>query len=90
VAKDAKYGVVNGRWRNIYEPLGEGIVKWDTFFGYMKEFGYTRPITLHVEYHTFDEKDTSLTIGQKRTAAFKHMKRDVDFLKQKKKVAGLV
>jgi sugar phosphate isomerase/epimerase len=90
VAKDAKYGMVNGRWRNIYQPLGEVIVKWDTFFGYMKEFGYTGPISLHVEYHMFDEEDTSLTIEQKRKAALKHMKRDVDFLKQKKKEAGLV
>lgn len=90
VAKDAKYGMVNGRWRNIYQPLGEGIVKWDTFFGYLKDFGYTGPISLHVEYHMFDEKDTSLTIEQKRKAALKHMKRDVDFLKQKKKEAGLV
>ena len=90
VAKDAKYGMVNGRWRNIYQPLGEGIVKWDTFFGYLKEFGYTGPITLHVEYHMFDEKDSSLSIEYKRKAALKHMQRDVDFLKQKRKEAGLV
>jgi len=90
VAKDAKYGKVNGRWRNVYEPLGGGIVDWDAFMGHLKEFGYTGPISLHVEYHMFDEKDTSLTVEQKRKSVLTHMKRDVAFLKNKLKESGLV
>ena len=90
VAKDAKYGKVNGRWRNVYQPLGEGIVKWEKFFEYLKEFGYTGPISLHVEYHMYDEKDPSIPVSQKRKISLEHMKRDVDFLNQKKKEAGLV
>ena len=90
VAKDAKYGKVNGRWRNVYEPLGGGIVDWDAFMGYLKEFGYTGPISLHVEYHMFDEEDKSLTVEQKKKAALKHMKQDVAFLKNKLKESGLV
>ena len=60
---------MNGRWRNIYQPLGEGIVKWDSFFEYLKEFGYTGPISLHVEYHMYDEKDPSVPVGKKRKIA---------------------
>ena len=90
VAKDASYGKVNGRWRNVYQPLGEGIVKWDAFFGFLKETNYAGPISLHVEYHMFDEEDPSLTVEQKQKSALLHMKRDVDFLKTNMKEAGLV
>jgi L-ribulose-5-phosphate 3-epimerase len=90
VAKDAKYDRVNGRWGNVYLPLGEGIVDWDTFLGYLKKFGYAGPISLHVEYEMYDEEDQSLTVEQKRKSALKHMKRDVAFLKEKMKKAGLI
>ena len=90
VAKDAKYEKVNGRWRNVYRPLGEGIVDWDVFLGYLNKFGYTGPISLHVEYPMFDEEDHSLTLEQKRKSSIKHMKRDVAFLKNKLKEASLI
>lgn len=90
VAKDAQYGKVNGRWRNVYKPLGEGIVDWDAFFGYLKKFGFNGPISLHVEYHMYDEKDPSVTVEQKRISSLKHMKQDVAFLKGKLKESGLV
>ncbi|MEE9463158.1 MAG: sugar phosphate isomerase/epimerase family protein [Bacteroidales bacterium] len=90
VAKDAKYEKVKGKWKNVYMPLGEGIVDWDAFLGYLKEFGFTGPISLHVEYHMYDEEDKSLTVEQKRKGAIKHMKQDVAFLKNKLKESGLV
>lgn len=90
VAKDAKYDKMNGRWRNVYLPLGEGIVDWDSFLGYLKESGYTGPISLHVEYPMYDEDDQSLTVEQKRKGAMNHMKKDVAFLREKMKQAGLI
>ncbi len=90
VAKDARYEKVNGRWRNVYRPLGEGIVDWDVFLGFLKEFGYTGPISMHFEYPMFDEEDKSLTIEQKRKGTIKHMQRDVAFLKNKLKESGLI
>lgn len=89
VAKDAKLEKVNGRWRNVYRPLGEGIVDWNVFLAYLKGFGFTGPISLHFEYPMYDEKDKSLSIEQKRKGAIKHMQKDLAFLKNKLKESGL-
>jgi len=65
-------------------------VDWDSFLGYLKESGYTGPISLHVEYPMYDEEDQSLTVEQKRKGAMNHMKKDVAFLREKMKQAGLI
>jgi len=90
VAKDARLEKVKGNWQNIYVPLGEGIVDFDAFFGYLKVFGFTGPISLHLEYPMYDEEDESLAVEQKRKGALKHIQRDVAFLKNKLKESGLV
>ncbi len=89
VAKDATYEKVNGKWGNVYKPLGEGMVDWDAFLGQLKEFGFTGPISLHVEYPMYNEEDDSLTVEQKRKSTLEYLKRDVDFLRKKMKESGL-
>jgi L-ribulose-5-phosphate 3-epimerase len=90
VAKDARLEKVNGRWRNVYQPLGEGMVDWDAFLGHLKAFDFTGPISLHLEYPLYDEEDTSQTLEQKRKSTLKHIRRDVAFLKNKLRESGLV
>jgi sugar phosphate isomerase/epimerase len=90
VVKDARLEKVKGKWQNVYVPLGEGIVDFDAFFGYLKEFGFTGPISLHLEYPMYDEEDESMSVEQKRKSTLKYLQQDVAFLQKKMKESGLV
>jgi sugar phosphate isomerase/epimerase len=89
VFKDSKWEKIKGKWRAVYVPLGEGIIEVDRFLGYLKESGFSGPVSMHFEYPFYDESDTSITLKQKRQIALSHIKRDVDFLNQKLKESGL-
>lgn len=89
VFKDSKWEKVNGKWTAVNVPLGEGMVDTDKFLQYLKEFNFSGPISLHLEYPMFDHSDRSLNFEQKRKSALKHIKRDTDYLKQKLSEFGL-
>jgi len=90
VVKDRKWEKVNGKWKSVNVPLGEGIVNLDKFLGYLKEFGFSGPISIHFEYPFFDESDHTLSLDKKRKIAVKHITRDVAYLKEKLKEAELI
>lgn len=81
--KDYRWEKVNGQWKALHVPLGEGMVDLTKFFGYLKEFGFEGPISLHIEYSMFDDKDKSLSLAQKRKIAVGYLKHDMDYLKEK-------
>ena len=90
VVKDRAWKKENGEWDDVNVPLGEGFTDLDRFLGYLKEFGFTGPISIHFEYPIFDHDDKTLTLEQKRKSAVKHISRDVAFLKNRMKEAGLI
>ncbi len=90
VVKDSKWEKVNGKWKAVNVPLGEGMVDLDGFFGYLKEFDFSAPISIHFEYPLFDKSDKSLTLEQKRKSALKNIRQDVTCLKRKLKESGLI
>jgi L-ribulose-5-phosphate 3-epimerase len=83
VIKDFRWEKVNNTWRTVNVPLGEGMVDFSRFFGFLKEFGFSGPISMHFEYPFFDEKDTTLTLNQKRKKAIEYISKDFEFLKSK-------
>ena len=88
--KDFRWEKVKGKWKDIHVPLGEGMVDFEKFFGYLREFEFAGPISLHIEYPMYDLNDTSLTYEQKRKAAMKNLKHDMVFLKEKLSESGLI
>ncbi|HEC41361.1 MAG TPA: sugar phosphate isomerase/epimerase [Bacteroides sp.] len=89
VVKDFKWEKINGKWKMVNVPLGEGMVDFDEFLGYLKNFSFEGPVDIHCEYPFFDSKDKSLTLEQKRKAALSYMKKDVEFIRQKMMEFGL-
>ena len=89
VVKDSKWEMKDGKWKTTNVPLGEGMVDLDMFLGYLKEFDFAGPVSLHFEYPLYDEDDNTLTLEQKRKSAVEHITHDVSFLKNKLKAAGL-
>ena len=87
--KDFRWEKVKGIWKTIHVPLGEGMVDIGKFLGYLKEFEFKGPISLHIEYSMFNENEKSLSMGQKRKIAMGYMKHDMAYLKEKMSESGL-
>ena len=89
VVKDFIWEKNNGKWKMKNVPMGEGMVDFDEFFGILREYDFTGPVSMHFEYPFFDEDDQSLTITQKTKSALDNIKRDVSFLRTKMSESGL-
>ena len=81
VIKDFKWGQVDGKWKPINTPLGEGMVDFNRYFSLLKKYGINVPISLHLEYDLggAEHGATKLTIDKKEV--FSKMKKDLNFLK---------
>ena len=81
VIKDFKWGKVDGKWKRLHAPLGEGMVDFKRYFQLLKENKINVPISLHVEYDLGGaEKGGNPTIEHKEV--FKRIKHDLDFVRR--------
>lgn len=82
VIKDFKWGQVDGKWKPINTPLGEGMVDFNRYFSLLKKYEINVPVSLHLEYDLggAEHGATELTIDKKEV--FKRMKKDLTFLKE--------
>ncbi|MCM4151454.1 sugar phosphate isomerase/epimerase [Arenibacter sp. N53] len=82
VIKDFKWGNVNGQWKPINTPLGEGMVDFDRYFTLLKKYGINVPVSLHLEYELGGSEHgaTKITIDKKEV--FAQMKKDLTFLQE--------
>ncbi len=81
VIKDFKWGQVDGKWKPINTPLGEGMVDFNRYFSLLKKYKINVPISLHLEYDLggAEHGATKITIDKKEV--FQQMKKDLTFLK---------
>lgn len=79
VVKDFKWGERDGKAKEIYVPVGEGVVDFKTYFGLLKELGIHGPITFHLEYPLGPEKEMSVAQEKERTIEW--MRKDLNSLK---------
>jgi len=80
VIKDFKWGEKDAKAIEVNVPIGEGIVDFPAYFGLVKELGIQGPITLHLEYPMFPEKE--MTKAEMKAHAIQLMRKDVDALKK--------
>lgn len=50
VFKDFKWEIVDGKWRFVSTPIGEGMVDFRRYFRMLKDAGMNYPVSLHAEY----------------------------------------
>ncbi|MUU76993.1 sugar phosphate isomerase/epimerase family protein [Winogradskyella endarachnes] len=50
VLKDYKWAKVNGKYKVINVPIGEGMVDFIKYFKLLKSYGLNPPVSLHLEY----------------------------------------
>jgi sugar phosphate isomerase/epimerase len=81
VIKDFKWGKVDGRWKRIFTPLGEGMVDFKRYFELLKKNNIIVPMSIHVEYDLGGaENGGNPTIEHKEV--FKRIKHDLDFVRR--------
>lgn len=82
VIKDFKWGLVDGKWKPVNVPLGEGMVDFKRYFRLLKKYKINVPISLHLEYDLggAEHGATNLSISEKEV--FAHMKKDLVYLRE--------
>ena len=77
VLKDFKWGQVNGKWKIVNVPIGDGMVDFDAYFKLLKSLGLKPPVCLHLEYPLggADKGKYKITVDHK--VVFDAMRKDL-------------
>lgn len=82
VIKDFKWGQVNGKWKPINTPLGQGMVDFNRYFSLLKKYQINVPVSLHLEYDLGGAEHGSSKINIHKKQVFAQMKKDLTFLQE--------
>jgi len=85
VIKDFRWEAANGQAELVNVPLGEGIIDFDTYFGYLRKFEIKGPVSLHMEYPLFPDQENMPVKEKKKKRALNAIKRDLAVLKTQMK-----
>ena len=77
VLKDYKWGRINGKWKVINTPIGEGMVDFDKFFKLLKKFKLKPPVSLHLEYSLGGAEKGYSSISVDKKMVFDAMTKDL-------------
>ena len=83
-AEDAK-----GAWREEWKPIGEGMVKFNQFFGMVAETDFNGPLQLHFEYPLGGANNGARTLTIPRDQVLATMKKDLSAVRGHLAQAGL-
>lgn len=82
VIKDFKWAKVNGKWKPVHVPLGEGMVDFNRYFSLLKAYDIQVPVSLHVEHDLGGAERGASTINISKKEVFLRIKKDLTFLKE--------
>lgn len=77
VLKDFKWGKVNGKWRIVNVPIGEGMVDFSAYFKLLKSFDLKPPTSLHLEYPLGGAEKGRYEINVDQKIVFEAMRKDL-------------
>jgi sugar phosphate isomerase/epimerase len=87
IVKDFKWTRINGVWKAIYVPIGEGMVDFVAYFSLLKKYGIDVPVIIHCEYDLYGaEKGGAPTVDSK--LVFEKIQRDLTFVRNAWERAG--
>ncbi|NNK90060.1 MAG: sugar phosphate isomerase/epimerase [Saprospiraceae bacterium] len=82
VLKDFKWGLVNGKWKIVNTPIGEGMVDFQQYFKLLKEFNINVPVILHLEYPLGGAEKGNRILTVDKSKVFEAMRSDLQKIKQ--------
>jgi len=77
VLKDFRWEKVNGVWKDVRVPIGEGMVNFDKYFKLLKKYKLKPPVSLHFEYPLGGAEYGNREISVDKKVVFDAMKRDL-------------
>ena len=82
VLKDFQWAKVNGQWKAVNVPIGEGMVDFTGYFKLLKTYGLNPPVSLHLEYPLGGAEKGHYEITVDRKIVFDAMKKDLTTVQQ--------
>lgn len=82
VLKDFKWGKVEGKWKIVNTPIGEGMVDFITYFKLLKKLHLQPPVSLHLEYPLGGAEKGKREITVDRSVVYNSMQKDLDAIQK--------
>jgi sugar phosphate isomerase/epimerase len=89
VLKDFKWGKIDGVWRVINTPIGEGMVDFPRFLNMVKDMKIGGPVSMHFEYPLTEKPVEEMDLKIAKKQVMDAMKNDLMMAKKYLKEAGL-
>jgi L-ribulose-5-phosphate 3-epimerase len=80
--KDFKWAEIDGKWRLVSTPIGEGMIDFNRYFRMLKDAGMNYPISLHCEYDLGGAEKGKKDPTMPKEEILAAIKRDVDTVKR--------
>ena len=80
--KDFKWGKVDGKWKAINVPIGEGMVDFSKYFKLLKSYGLNPPVSLHLEYPLGGAEKGKSIISVDKKVVFDAMQKDLQAVRK--------
>ncbi|TAI48398.1 sugar phosphate isomerase/epimerase family protein [Flagellimonas allohymeniacidonis] len=82
VLKDFKWGKVDGQWKVVNVPIGEGMVDFNGYFKLLKGYGLNPPTSLHLEYPLGGAEKGRNKITVDKKVVFDAIKKDLNAIQK--------
>jgi sugar phosphate isomerase/epimerase len=82
VLKDFKWNLVQGQWKVVNTPIGEGMVDFKRYFKLLKMYKINVPATLHLEYPLGGAEHGEKKLKGDSNMVYRAMKKDLNTLKE--------
>ncbi|WP_407557557.1 TIM barrel protein [Winogradskyella sp. 4-2091] len=82
VLKDYKWAKVDGKYKVINVPIGEGMVDFNKYFKLLKSYGLNPPTSLHLEYSLGGAEKGRTDIKVDKKVVFDAMKSDLKMVQK--------
>jgi sugar phosphate isomerase/epimerase len=82
VLKDFKWGIMDGKWKVVNVPIGEGMVDFKSYFKLLKKYGLNPPTSLHLEYPLGGAEKGKYEITVDKSVVFEAMRKDLVVIQQ--------
>ncbi len=78
VLKDFKWEIVDGKWKIVNVPIGEGMVDFDTYFKLLKKHNLNPPVSLHLEYDLGGAQKGKRELTVEKSVVYDAMRKDLE------------
>jgi sugar phosphate isomerase/epimerase len=82
VLKDFVWGKVDGHWKPVNVPLGQGMVDFNRYFSLLKKYDINVPVSLHVEYDLGGAEKGKSKITMAESKVLEFIKNDLNFIRE--------